>query len=127
MSLQFVTRWCSRIPSYERTMPIIRYKGVSYSPQQILEAVQAGSELGMALQNQVEGSKLGNTSQDPKLAQERLIKLLTERPVAISTYGMGELTSQELIEHIKRRDNIGKPLIQAELEEMETILALGKL
>lgn len=127
MSLEFVTRWNSRIPSYERTLPIIKYKGVGYSPQQILEAVQAGSQLGMDLQNQIEGSKLGNTSQDPKLAQERLIQLLTERPVAVSTYGMGELTSQDLIEHIKRKDAIGRGLIQAEMEEMETVLALGKL
>lgn len=130
MSLQLVESWFFKLPEYERAMPIMKYNNVSYTPQQILREVRKGTALGESLQGSFESLRLANTISDEKLAEERIIKLLRERPVNIAAlvspeYGKEEFTSEELIEHIKKKTDIGKSLISAEMRQMEAMLKVG--
>lgn len=130
MSLQLIESWFFKLPEYERTMPIMKYNNVSYTPQQVLREVRKGTALSKSLQSSFEGLRLANAISDEKLAQERIIKLLKEKPVIIAAlvppeYGKEEFTSEELIEHIKKKTDIGKSLISTEMGQMEAMLKLG--
>jgi len=132
MSLNFIESWFSNLPDYERGMPIIKLNGVSYSPQQILREVRRGSSIGKELQKKVESSRLAHSfEEDEALAEERLTKLLKEKPIRIAMLtrpetGKEEFSSKELIEHIKKKDELGKALVESEVEQVEAMLKLGK-
>jgi len=132
MSLNFIESWFSNLPDYEKGMPIIKLNGVSYNPQQILREVRKGTSLGKELQRKVESSRSAHSfKEDETLAEERLTKLLKEKPIRIAMlilpeYGKEEFSSKELIEHIKKRDDIGKAMVESEIEQVEAMLKLGK-
>lgn len=132
MSLNFIEKWYSELPDYERGMPIMKLGNVSYTPQQILHEVRRGSSIGNELQKKVEGARLAHSfEEDEALAEERLTKLLKEKPIRIAMlilpeYGKEEFSSKELIEHIKKKDDIGKAMVESELEQVEAMLKLGK-
>ncbi|GAH65333.1 unnamed protein product, partial [marine sediment metagenome] len=76
MSLNFIEKWYSELPDYEKGMPIIKLNDVSYTPQQILREVRKGSSIGKELQKKVEGARLAHSfEEDEALAEERLMKL----------------------------------------------------
>lgn len=128
MSLKIIESWYEKLPSYERDMPLIRLNNTVYTPTQILAEVTRESPVGAKLQEKVEGLRYGSTLEDESLAEERLVKLLEERPVRISMLTRpGEkeqLSSKELIERIKKKDRLGKSLIKTEEKHMLSMLKI---
>jgi len=54
VTLQLIRLWVSKLPPSELDMPIIMLNGVAYTPRQILEEVERGTQLGAVLQRMVE-------------------------------------------------------------------------
>jgi len=123
VSLKIIERWHSKLPDYEKSLPLIKLEGITYSPQQILQEVRNKTPLGEKLQKRVEGLRFGSTLEDEETAEERLVTLLEERPVRVAALttpeeGKHELTSEELIERIKKKDKVGRSLLRTEVKHM---------
>ncbi|GAI11562.1 unnamed protein product, partial [marine sediment metagenome] len=89
--------------------------------------VKRKTPVGARLQSKVEGLRFGSTLDDEELAEERLIKLLEERPIRVAALtdpdiGKEEFSSKELIERIKKKDKIGKSLLKTEIEHMSAMM-----
>jgi len=78
MTLQVIRNWVSKLPPYELDMPIVMYNGVAYTPRQILEEVERGTQLGAVLQQMVE-SGTPVLGQNPALSQSELEELAKMR------------------------------------------------
>ena len=127
MSLKIIEQWYSKLPPYEVDMPLIRLDTTVYTPRQILDEVRRKTPVGTRLQTKVEGLRFGSTLDDEVTAEERLIKLLEERPIRIAALvdpdiGKEEFSSKELIERIKKKDKIGKSMLKTEIEHMTAMM-----
>lgn len=127
MSLKVIEEWYSRLPSYERNMPLIKLNNTAYSPKQILAEVRKGTAIGASLQSKVEGLRFGSALEDEETAEQRLIRLLEERPIRVAALvdpdiKKEEFSSKELIECIKKRDKIGKSLLKTEQKHMSAMM-----
>ena len=131
--LEAVERWFKRLPPDERDMPILRYKGRSWTPRQILREVRAGTSIGKELQEHLERLVLGlHEGEIPlELAEERLLMWLEEfkrkygpkAPVFI-TLTEGPISAEELIRQIRERRGLGGELLETEREYIMEMLRL---
>jgi non-canonical (house-cleaning) NTP pyrophosphatase len=120
-------------------MPIVMYNGVAYTPRQILEEVERGTQLGTVLQQMVE-SGTPVLGQNPTLSQRELEELakmrlrqLLSRPTAalfavLSNTGTGVTeriyTPQQILEEIEKGTPFGKQWIKAEENIIRRFLTL---
>jgi len=134
MTLQVIRNWVSRLPPSELDMPIVMYNGVAYTPRQILEEVERGTQLGEVLQRMVE-SGTPVLAQNPALAQSELEELakmrlrqLLSRSTALyarlSVTGAEVYTPQQILEEIERGTPIGRQWIEAEKNIIRRLLML---
>lgn len=138
MTLQVIRNWVSKLPPYELDMPIVMYNGVAYTPRQILEEVERGTQLGAVLQQMVESGTpvLGQNpalsqSELEELAKMRLRQLLSHSTAlftVLSNTGTGVTervyTPQQILEEIERGTPIGKQWIKAEENIIRRFLTL---
>lgn len=126
MSLQAVEDWVDRLPPQERDLPLLIYEGESYSPNEVLNIVRRGDKLAEALQKRVESGDFGTPqAEKKKLAQERVKKLLKDRPVDVVRLtvpgGKPDKTSAEIEKEVDDETGFGKKLIEQEEEYLEHI------
>lgn len=119
MSLSVIRSWVNRLPKAERDMPLIVVDSTAYTPNEVLEEVRKGTELGERLQTKVETRELG-TPEDlqTELAKERIKKILEERPVDVIRLTVPgedpEKTAERLKEDIDTETDFARKLIDQE-------------
>ncbi|MCD6407331.1 hypothetical protein J7L81_05625 [Candidatus Aerophobetes bacterium] len=97
MSREFVERWYSSIPEFERDLPIILVDGRVYTPREIYNEVMKGTPLGEKLQMELERLRSPHslTYEDLRKLQEvawervkRIVKGLPKDFSVVSLSGM---------------------------------------
>ena len=128
MTLQVIRNWVSKLPPYELDMPIIMLNGVAYTPRQILEEVERGTQLGAVLQRMVEMGYASLSQRDEEeLAKMRLRQLLSRSTALfarLSVTGAEVYTPQQILEEIERGTPIGRQWIEAEKSIIRRLLML---
>jgi len=123
MGLNIIETWYLKLSDMEKKLPLMKLDGKMYSPEQIYLEVKNKTTNGQKLQNKVESLMVGSTLDEQDVAEARLVQLLTERPVRVAALvdpaeGKEEFSSQELIERIKKKDKLGKSLLETEIKQM---------
>jgi len=125
MSYEVVKRWFDRLPEAERDLPLLHVGQAYFTPRQVLFEVSRGSPLGAQLQQMVESGRFGTPIE--QLAEIRLEELIKRGyPYKIATLSGKVLTPEELLQEIKRKTPLGRQLIQAEIKQMQRLLALAR-
>ena len=129
MTLQLIRLWVSKLPPSELDMPIIMLNGVAYTPRQILEEVERGTQLGAVLQRMVEtgAASLSQSEEEEELAKMRLRQLLSRSSAIyarLSDTGAEVYTPQQILEEIERGSPIGRQWIEAEKSIIRKLLML---
>jgi len=129
VTLQLIRLWVSKLPPSELDMPIIMLNGVAYTPRQILEEVERGTQLGAVLQRMVEtgAASLSQSEEEEELAKMRLRQLLSRSSAIyarLSDTGAEVYTPQQILEEIERGSPIGRQWIEAEKSIIRKLLML---
>lgn len=122
-----VRRWVAKLSEFERNLPLIIHEGEYYSPKDVLREVESNTALGADLQKVLDAGRISVTAtgeQVEELAVERLITLHTEKPATLYSLSIKHpvVTSEEMIEEIRKRTELGLEEINAEIKHMRDII-----
>jgi hypothetical protein len=87
-----VRAWFSRIPEFERDLPIILVDGAVYTPREVLREVEAGTALGLKMQRMLEQMRSSptQTSDFIEVGRARALKKVESLPEDFSIIAIGE-------------------------------------
>jgi len=124
MSLEFVRRWYESIPPAERHLPLVILDGKAYSPERVLREVEAGTELGRRLQAKLETGQFTTEAELKQLAKIRLLEILKYLPpeYGVASFSGRFLTKEDLIKMIEQEKDLGKELIESEIQRIKSYL-----
>lgn len=123
-----VRKWVNLLSDFERRLPLIIHEGEYYSPGDVLSEVEANTALGADIQADVlDAGRISVTASGDhvtNLAVERLITLHTERPATLYSLSAEYpvVTSEEMIEAIRERTDLGLQEINMEVKHMQDIV-----
>jgi hypothetical protein len=123
MSLMVVERWYQNLPAIERSQPLILLGDTAYSPDQVLAQVRAGTALGQQLQSVIERRAFTPVMDKYGLALARIKqRLSTASPQTRIIVGNRILSPQEFIYEAEQGTPLGRQILEAEIQRMETVL-----
>lgn len=127
MTRQLMRLWFSKLPPYERDLPLLTVQDKTYTPRQAVAEVEKATHVGAELQRLVETLSLGLVD-EYALAKRRLLEMLAtlpEKPL-VGTLLIPErtFTPSQLASEIRRETALGKQWIRNETFHMKRVLGL---
>jgi len=125
MSREIVREWYGRLPPAERNVKLV-YDEITdkyYTPRQVLEEVERGTNLGRRLQEKIEAGRLTSEDVLRRLAKIRLRETIGKLPPQWGVATVGKVYSkEELMRMIEEDVGVGKRMIEMEMEEMQRLM-----
>lgn len=122
MSLQNVQNWFNRLPSIEKSLPLIVLDGTAYTPNQVLDEVNRCTTIGAGLQNVIEQRKFTAVMDKYGLAVIRLQQKLGQASGSI-IWGNKSYAPQQLLQEVNNGTPLGRQLIEAEINNVAGVLS----
>lgn len=115
------------MPSSSRKLPFFYIEGEYFTPEEILEHIEAETEIGKKAIQQL---TLGRLSEDKNLAKYRIIQRMQQLPPDIRLFPTWScptcqgLTPSEIIQHVYLEDEIGQRMIKMQQLYIEYLTRL---
>jgi len=123
--LSVVKKWYNGIPPAERNLPTLIVDDKAYTPNEVMNEVRRGTQLGKKMQQTVVGG-MTSLQKLERLAKTRVLAWLKKLPSEFGAVNVqGETYSRdELIAAVKQQENIGKTLVEEEIQKIKERMRL---
>jgi len=118
--LSVVKKWYNGIPPAERNLPTLIVDDKAYTPNEVLNEVRRGTQLGKKMQQTVAGG-MTSLQKLERLAKTRVLAWLKKLPpqVGIVEVQGASYNRDTLIAAVKQQKGVGKTLIEEEKQKIK--------